>query len=689
MAHDPTDGRSTGLQDDFDAQPGATSAVPTATTTAAPDVDAVTGAGAVAPTAAAAASAEPPEIEMPPEWARSGPPPRPQQVRDEIADKTQQAEAARQRSAKLTEQERRLDADVDVATRLLASHRQDHQELSDRMQALEARRAELVEDAARNQPDITRAAEAVNDLKRQLGVAVASDTDLMPPDGTAAPPSVTPETDPAQIAVLREQLAQAEAKLQQEIAARDTSADAELTRIKAEHDALAPQLARAEHTMNEQQSNLDALKQRADALERDANQSLEQARGLETEVKNLSDALPDYEQIWTTWAAEHPDQAKVTDLGTIEVKVPPRETAALYAQGRREEAGRLEQQAADADKAAIDAASGAQSRLDLAQRHDEEVADINQRLASSDARVATLRSQVDDANQRAEQLAADADRMAAEAKQLRAQGRTDAADTMDARSRSMSEESIKAKFRADDLQRQATTITDSTAAERARADTLSQEATKLRDDAAALSAQGTELQQQATKLREDATTRDHIAAEVEDRLQSGQAFKFQLVDDRMGESITLDVPAGPPPYAAPPADTDAGAPSADATDAGAASTATTADTGAATDDLLGDDVTGADDLAAGATAADSPDAAVAPLTDGANDAVAPVAPADDTPADDAPADDALVEDTAAVLADPAPAEAFASDDLGDDLAAPDPSAGVGAVDSVDDDGIGA
>ena len=62
--------------------------------------------------------------------------------------------------------------------------------------------------------------------------------------------------------------------------------------------------------------------------------------------------------------------------------------------------------------------------------------------------------------------------------------------------------------------------------------------------------QGSTLQQQATKLREDATTRDHIAKDVEDRLQSGQPFKFQLVDDRMGESITLDVPAGPPPYVA-------------------------------------------------------------------------------------------------------------------------------------------
>src|SRR5439155_20314355 len=116
------------------------------------------------------------------------------------------------------------------------------------------------------------------------------------------------------------------------------------------------------------------------------------------------------------------------------------------------------------------------------------------------------------------------------------QGRTDAADTMGERARAMTDASLKAQFRAGDLERDANNVTQSAVADRMRAEELTKQSGTLRSEAATLTNQESTLQQQATKLREDATTRDHIAQQAEDQLQTGQALHFQLVDDRMGES---------------------------------------------------------------------------------------------------------------------------------------------------------
>ena len=665
MQNDPTGERGSGLEDVFTEAAGATTAT-------------------VAP-------AEPPEIEMPPAWAGQGNPPRPQQVRDDIESKTHQAEALRQRAQQLTEQEQKLDGDVNVANQLLSVRTEDHQQLEDRMNALQARHAELEGDARRHDPDVNHAADQVNALKRELGEKVPSD-ELMPPEGEAPPAPATVETDPTKIVALREQLAQAQAKLDQLVAERGSGSGAELARIKAEQDSLAPQLELAEDALHTQQANVQELKTRAEALENDSEQSLDTARGLEADAKNLTDALPEYQQVWDTWAAEHPDEAKVTDLGTIDVKVPPRETAVIYAQGRREEAGRLEQQATDADKASADAANGAQSRIELAQRNDEEAANITQRVDAATTRAAVLQGQADDANKQAEKLGADADRMTAEAAQLRSQGRTEAADTMDGRVRSMSEASINAKFRADDLERDATNVTESSVADRTRAEELAKQSTTLRSEAVTLTNQESTLQQQATKLREDATTRDHIAQDVEDRLQNGQAFKFQLIDDRMGESVTLDVPAGPPPYeaTAPTPTADTGAGNADGAVADASTDTTVADTAAtdseATGDALlgGDDITGAPPVVVVVVAASD----VTVDTAGAGDVAA--ATTDTTPAS---ADDELIaaDDTVpasqAFDATDAPAPAF--DDAGpSDFSAAEPPDSA-AVDASADDGLDA
>ena len=214
------------------------------------------------------------------QWVGQGHPPRPQQVRDDIDSKTHQAEALRQRAQQLTEQEQKLDGDVNVANQLLSVRTEDHQQLQDRMNALEARHAELEGDARRHDPDVNNAAGIrwTNALKRQLGEKVPSD-ELMPPEGEAPPAPVTVETDPAKVAVLREQLAQAQAKLDQVVAERGSGSDAELARMKAEQDSLVLQLKLAEDAFDTQQANVQELKTRAEALENDSVQSLEQAWG--------------------------------------------------------------------------------------------------------------------------------------------------------------------------------------------------------------------------------------------------------------------------------------------------------------------------------------------------------------------------------------------------------------------------
>src|SRR5262245_41719639 len=106
MADD--NGGGTGLQDAFTDVAGAP--------------DAVTGADAAASggTSAPPAPHEPPEIEMPPEWMGRGAPPRPDSVRSDIESKQHQADGLRQRAQQLSDQEHRLDADVNVANQLLA-----------------------------------------------------------------------------------------------------------------------------------------------------------------------------------------------------------------------------------------------------------------------------------------------------------------------------------------------------------------------------------------------------------------------------------------------------------------------------------------------------------------------------------------------------------------------------------------
>lgn len=660
MATEPTGDRAGQLEDVFN--------------------DDVTGGGAGGVTTAAAAPAPataPAEIEMPPVWVGQGNPPRPQQVHDDIASKQQQAEALRQRSAQLTAQEQKLDADVNVANQLLAARTEEHQQLQDRMNTLHARETELVGDAARNSPDVTIASDQVNAIKRQLGEPVPSD-ELMPPEGQAPPAPVTPETDPAKIAVLRQQLTDAQAKLDR-VVAEQPGPSPELERLKAEQATLAPQLQAAERALDLQRTSTTELTTRAESLEADSVASLDKARGLEAEAGHLTDALPDYQQVWDTWAAEHPDQAKVTDLGTVDVKVPPRETAAAYAQGRREEAGRLEQQASDADKAAADAGNGSGSRIELAQRNEQTAAELTQRADTATTRATALQSQADAAHQQAEKLGTDSDRMRAEAAQLRSSGRTDAADTMDARAKAMTEDSIKAQFRAGDLEQEAKSLTESSATAQSQATALTAQATSLRTEATELATQQSALQQQATKLREDATTRDHVAQQVEDQLQTGQPFHFKLVDDRMGESIDLDVPAGPPPYSADAttganaADGGAGTNASDPAAAGVAG-ADGSDGATTTDPLVaGDDITGAAPVASAdaspdalATTADDPSAAVTTpdatpdvaLSSG-DDALAatdtmttPTAGFDDpAPSDSAPSDFAPSDDTAVSAVD--------------------------------------
>ena len=162
----------------------------------------------------------------------------------------------------------------------------------------------------RHDPDVNRAMDHVNSIKLALGERIPS-SDLLTPDGEpATPPPVHVETDPAKIAELRAQLTDAQAQLDRAVAARSGS-EAELAKLKDEQAQLAPQVKEAKEALDTQTARADELKTRAEALEKDSVESLDKARGLEAEARNLTDALPDYQQVWDQWAAEHPDQAKV------------------------------------------------------------------------------------------------------------------------------------------------------------------------------------------------------------------------------------------------------------------------------------------------------------------------------------------------------------------------------------------
>jgi hypothetical protein len=523
---------------------------PTAPTTVSfPDGSATAG-GATTATATAdggTTGTEPAEIQMPPEWAGRGRPPRPEIVRDEIQDKQHRSEALRQHARQLDQQGQRVDADVNLANQLLAERTQDYQELQDRANALNLRGQAVQRDLDRTTPDVDDAAARVIMLRRQLGEPMAGDTDLQNPSGTP-PPVVTVETDPQQVAVLREQLTAAQAALDKAHQAQ-AGLQSELARIHGDQDDLAPKLQEAEGNWTSQREHTEALEARAEQLDQEAKGDLESARVLEADAQHLTDALPDYDTVWQQWATEHPDEAKRTDLGTVEVHASARERAEAYAQGRRADAGRLEQQANDADKAAADAVAGMQMRVDLAQRREEEAGNLTHRAEAATTRAAVIQGEADTARQQSDRLAADADRMSTEANQLRAAGNTEAADTMQARANAANNRAIEARVRSSQLEADATRTSNTGIADGERAAQLTKEAQTLRSEATTLLTEQSAHEKEAAKLREDAASRDTVAKDVEVKLASGQPFHLTGDPNVGGGNVDIDVPAGPPPGA--------------------------------------------------------------------------------------------------------------------------------------------
>jgi hypothetical protein len=617
---------------------------------------------------------EPPEIEMPPEWVGRGSPPRPDNVRNDIDSKTRQATDLRSRAQQLSEQEHRLDADVNVANQLLDARTDDYRDLEARGATLDARVAEVEKDVHRHDPDVDRALGRVNAIKASLGELPRSG-DLMTPDGEMkSPPTVPVETDPAKIAVLRTQLTDAQAQLDKVVVARSGS-EAELTTLKAEQAQLAPQLAEAKTALDTQTGRADELKTRAEALEKDSVDSLDKARGLETEAKNLTDALPDYQQIWDKWSAEHPDQAKVGE-GELTLHVPARETAMAYAQGQREEAGRLEQSATDVEKAALDAANGADARTELAQRNEQQATELTSQATLATQRAEQLRAESAQGLERAGRLGDESDRLRKEAESLSAAGRTDAAATMKARADAMLNQSIALQTDSDHQGTQATQAVQASETYTQRSAQLTQDATKLRTEATQMRDTQTTMQQQAATLREDAASRDAVAKDLEDHLQSGQPFEYE-VTDATGKETGIDVPAGPPPYSGT---TDGGsvpATTPDATgtpDAVSSADAVVPTTGDAPSD--GAPNTGdapADPASDAAAAAGAPAGGDALLGEDVTGATMTAAP-DATPDAAAAAAPDATETTTAAASDPvAAAVDVASPDLAADVT-PDPGA---------------
>ncbi len=483
----------------------------------------------------------------------AGSPSRPEDVRNQIKEKQHQAEVHRQQSDEFRQQEKRLDADVHVARQLETERTQEQRELQDRVDELDTRAKEINNDAGYVNADVSDAADRVIRIKRSLGEPIASDTELQDPNHPDGPrPAYPVETDPAKIAILREQLVTEQAAYDKAVTAR-APFDAELKQIQDEKAGLEPQLKTAADNLQHAQEAREQLQIRANDLEDKGNLPLIEARSLEIEVRQLTEGLPDTERAWQQYVAQHPEAGQVVDVGPgpiLDIHVDARRTAELFVEGRREEAGDLEKKAAAADQAAVDADNGARSRLDLAQRRDEEATNLTQRADAAAARIESLRSDATAAREHANQLAADADR-ATQAANSVPDASTDQAATLKARATELNNEAVNAATRAGSLESEANRAADAAASDRTRAAQLTQQSTDLKVEASTMQTRVTGQQQAAGQFREEAAKADGLAKTVQDELNTNRPFEYK-VPGPDGSEVPIQVPSDPNQLVQPP-----------------------------------------------------------------------------------------------------------------------------------------
>ena len=466
-----------------------------------------------------------------------GVPMSPDEAKERVAELNKEATRLREQAEHAEEFNDRRDADIEVAKAILAEREADQQRQKDVVERAARAEAEAAGDLYRNSPELQAAHDEMVTLQRRLGLPVPSD-ELIRPDGSQ--PVIPPvETDPAVIEQLKGELVITRAQVEQ-LVDDNRPAKEILDQRTAERKAAEALEKAAATAVDEQQADLAEL---SGPREYDnAEAFLNVARQKEAEAEELIDRAADVQKRWDDYQAAHPDKPP-TDLGEIEVRVSGAEA---YAQGRRERAGELEDEAADLESKSIADERAATERSELSDLRDERADDLRKRAEEATARAKDAQRQVVEARDQADEWGATADKRLADAARLRALGRTDDADVMKSRAERANEASIEQAFRAGELTNDVETFNAQASQWQAEADELAKTADLLDEEAATLAASARAADAEADKLQERAASQDRIADDIDERLEAGVATTIRIKDDVEGTDVTIQIPGRPP-----------------------------------------------------------------------------------------------------------------------------------------------
>lgn len=468
-----------------------------------------------------------------------GVPMSPDEATKRVTELNKEAERLRDQAEHAEELHDRQAADVEVAKGILEARKADHQHQKDAVERAERAEAEAKSDLFRSSPELHAAAEERSMLQRRLGIPVPSDQDLIPPDGSPRPTPPPIETDPAVVEQLRGELVIVEAHVEQLMDDQKPLKDVLDQKAAERFTAQKAEQAAAE-SVREQETDVQEI---SGPLEyADAEEFLKVARNVEAEAVELAGRSDEVAKKYEQYQAAHPDKPP-TDLGEIEVRVS---RAEAYAQGRRERAGELEDEAADLESKSIADERAATERSELSDLRDERADDLRKRAEEATARAKDAQRQVVEARDQADEWGATADKRLADAARLRAQGRTDDADVMKSRAERATEASIEQAFRAGELTKDVETFNAQASQWQTEADELAKTADLLDDEAASLAASAQAADNEANKLQERAAAQDRIADDIDERLEAGVATTIRIKDDIEGTDVTIQIPGRVP-----------------------------------------------------------------------------------------------------------------------------------------------
>lgn len=468
-----------------------------------------------------------------------GVPMSPDEAKARVEELNKEAQRLRDQAEHAEELHDRQASDLEVARALLEEREADLERQNEAVARAARAEAEAESDLYRTRPELRAAATEVIELQHRLGIPVPSERDLLTIDGEPHPAPPPPETDPATLEQLRGELVFAQAHVERLLEEQKPLADV-LDQRRAEREAAEALRKAAEDAVNEQKADIAEI---SGPLEyADAEEFLKVARQVEAEAELLAERADEVEQRWAEYQKAHPAQPPI-ELGEIEVRTSGAEA---YAQGRRERAGELEDEAADLETQSIRDERAATERSELSDLRDERAADLLRRADEAAARAAAAQRQAAEAMEQAEEWGATADKRLADAARLREAGRTEDADIMKSRAERANEAAIEQSLRSGELNSDVEAFTAQAAAWKTEAETLAKQADLLDEEAAALSASAKTADQEADKLQARAASQDRIADDIDARLAAGIATELHIKDDVEGTDVIINIPGRPP-----------------------------------------------------------------------------------------------------------------------------------------------